>query len=171
MEPERSRRVAQAVHDWLEAIGAGVKGETARTPALVAEAAQELWGGIGLDPAQEIQVLRSEAEGSVAVEDLPFLSFCPHHLLPYHGHASVRYEPLEGRVAGLGDLARSLWVASRRLILQEDLTHLWAQALWRALRPRWVEVELVAEQLCLTARGARAVGSRVHTRLRLPREN
>lgn len=163
--------IAAAVRMFLAAIGEDpTQGEVATAPERVAQAADELFCGVGRDPADALQPLVSRAEAVVEVRDLWFISFCPHHLLPYTGTAAVRYAPANGRVVGLGDIARALLWASRRPILQETLTEQLADALKRALDPLWVEVRLEATQLCLVARGARAVGSSVVTQTRLERD-
>ncbi len=162
-----------AVRAFLAAVGEDTAGgETAHAPRLVAEATDELLNGIGQDPASAIQPLESRAEGGITVEvrDLWFVSFCPHHLLPYTGLATVRYAPREGRVAGLGDFARALELAAHRFVLQETLTESLARAVFERLAPAWVEVRVEATQLCLSARGARAVGSSVVTVSRRERQ-
>jgi len=163
--------IAAAVRMFLAGIGEDpTRGEVATAPDRVAEAVDELFCGVGRDPAEVLRPLVSRAEAVVEVRDLWFISFCPHHLLPYTGIAAVRYAPANGRVVGLGDIAQALLVASRRPILQETLTEHLADALKRALDPLWVEVRLETTQLCLVARGARAVGSTVVTQMRLARD-
>jgi GTP cyclohydrolase I len=160
----RARQARRAVRALLAAIGEDpARPEWLATADLVAEALPELFCGVGRDPAAAVSPLAGGGEGEVAIEGIPFLSWCPHHLLPYHGTADVRYLPAGGRVAGLGDLARAVEIASRRPVLQERLTEDIADALWRTLAPRRLEVRLRATQLCLVARGARAVGAQVES--------
>lgn len=162
-------QVREAVRALLGALGADPEtGETALAPGLVAEAAPELYAGIGQDPATALHPLESRASTTVEIRNMWFMAFCPHHLLPYTGHASVRYAPRDGRVAGLGDFARALELASRRFVLQETLADSLTDAIRRRLDPVWVEVRLETVQLCLVARGARAVGSSVVTVARWP---
>ena len=139
----------------------------ADTPALVAEALPELFAGVGRDPADGLDALAHGAQAEVAIENIAFTSWCEHHLLPFTGTVSVRYMPEGGRVAGLGALARAVDIAARRPTLQERLAHDVADAVARALRPRWVEVRVRAEQLCLTARGPRAQGAQVESVARI----
>jgi GTP cyclohydrolase IA len=163
--PRPSRReVEAAVRTLLRAMGEDpARAGLAETPALVAEAIPELFRGVGRDPAQALEVVAEGADTEVAIEHIAFTSWCEHHLLPFTGQVSVRYMPRKGRVAGLGAVARAVDIAASRPTLQERLAHDVAAALWRALRPEWVEVRVRAVQLCLTARGARAHGAEVET--------
>jgi GTP cyclohydrolase I len=60
-------------------------------------------------------------------------------------------------------LARALDVAARRLQVQERLTGLVADAIFQALNPDGVAVELQAEHMCMSMRGVQKPGSRVVT--------
>ena len=162
------RRVEAAVRTLLRAIGEdpGRPG-LEQTPALVADALPELFSGVGRDPAEALEVVDGGAPTEVTVEGIAFTAWCEHHLLPFTGTAEVSYMPRGGRVAGLGGLARAVELAARRPTLQERLAHDVASAIDRALEPEWVEVRVRAMQLCLTARGARAVGAEVEAVARL----
>ena len=88
----RARQARRAVRALLAAIGEDpARPEWLATADLVAEALPELFCGVGRDPAAAVSPLAGGGEGEVAIEGIPFLSWCPHHLLPYHGTADVRY--------------------------------------------------------------------------------
>lgn len=166
-----ARRTAteRAVRLLIGAMGENPdRADLAATPALVRAALPELFSGVGRDPADALAEPVRGRDVEVAIEDIAFVSFCEHHLLPFHGTVDVRYMPRDCRVAGLGEVARAVEIASRRLQLQERLTDDLADAIWRGLSPAWVEVRVRAVQLCLVARGARAVGARVETVARRP---
>lgn len=166
-----ARRVAaeRAVRLLIGAMGEDpARADLAQTPGLVVAALPELFSGVGRDPADAFAHPVRGRDVEVAIEDIAFVSFCEHHLLPFYGTADVRYMPRGGRVAGLGEVARAVEIASRRLGLQERMTDDLADAAWRGLEPAWVEVRVRAVQLCLVARGARAVGARVETVARRP---
>ncbi|OYT70703.1 MAG: GTP cyclohydrolase I FolE [Chloracidobacterium sp. CP2_5A] len=93
----------------------------------------------------------------VAVGSLPFHSLCAHHLTPFFGAAHVAYVPDKLGI-GIGAPAKLLEYAARRPQLQERLAADVATALEAACRPRGVAVCLVARQMCMEMRGARAEG-------------
>ena len=99
-----------------------------------------------------------EYDELVLARNIPFVSVCEHHLLPFSGVAHVGYVPGE-RILGLSKLARVVDFFARRLQLQERLTKQVAGCLTDHLRPRGVGVVLVGEHACMAHRGARASGS------------
>ena len=151
----------------LEGILEGRAGEVAdelrrETPRRVAAALEdELLCGYAVDPASCVQAVPLPgASGAVTLEEIPFFSFCAHHLLPFRGVVHVGYLPA-GKHAGIGGLARLVDACSRRLTLQEALAAEIADALETALAPRAAVVVVEAEHACLALRGARKEGHRV----------
>lgn len=98
-------------------------------------------------------------EELVLVQGIPFWSLCQHHALPFIGYADVGYLPGE-RIIGLSKLARVVELfAHRSLQVQERLTKQIADWLSKQLVAHGVGVVLRAEHLCMTLRGAQAVGT------------
>ena len=157
-------RVRDAVASLLEAIGEDPGREGLRdTPNRVAEMYVQLFSGVGLDPQEAIDaIFDTDHSDPVVLRDVPFHSFCEHHLLPFFGKAQLGYIP-DGKIAGLSKLARTLDLASRRLQVQERLTGQVADSIFNALSPRGVVVELEAEHLCMSMRGVENPGNRVVT--------
>jgi GTP cyclohydrolase I len=123
----------------------------------------ELFSGIGLDPVEAIDALfEVEHSDPVALHNVPFYSVCEHHLLPFFGHAHLAYIP-NGKIAGLSKLARALEIAACRPQVQERLTSQVADAIFTALNPKGVIVEVEAEHLCMAMRGVKKPGSRMVT--------
>ncbi len=136
-----------------------------RTPERVAEMYAELFAGVGIDPADEIDAIFTEEAtrgDPVIVRNLPFYSMCEHHLLPFFGHASLVYVP-NGRIAGISKIARALDTAARRLQVQERLTAQLADAVMERVRPYGVACRIDAEHLCMSMRGVQKPGHRVVT--------
>ena len=160
----RNSRVRDAVATLLDAIGEDPGREGLRdTPGRVAEMYAHLFSGVGLDPQEAIDAIFDTGHSDpVVLRDVPFHSFCEHHLLPFFGKAQLGYIP-NGKIAGLSKLARTLDLASRRLQVQERLTGQVADAIFNALSPRGVVVELEAEHLCMSMRGVENPGNRVVT--------
>jgi GTP cyclohydrolase I len=90
----------------------------------------------------------SKTRAAVIATGLPFISVCPHHLLPAMGEATVAIAPA-GRVPGFGRIARLIDALAHRLILQEDLTQSIADQLARGLSAKAVVVVLEAQHSCV----------------------
>ena len=124
---------------------------------------QDLFSGVGQDPQTAIDaVFESENHDPVVLGNVPFYSVCEHHLLPFFGQVHLAYIP-NGKIAGLSKLVRALEVASKRPQVQERLTGQVADAIFSALSPHGVAVEVEAEHLCMSMRGVQKPGSRVVT--------
>ncbi len=98
----------------------------------------------------------------VVARDIPFVSLCEHHLLPFLGRAHVAYLPRD-RIVGLSKLARVVETFSRRLQVQERLTRQISTWLEQELRPLGVGVVLEAEHMCMSVRGVRVPGATTTT--------
>lgn len=98
----------------------------------------------------------------VLLRDIPFVSVCEHHLLPFHGVAHVGYAPT-GNIVGLSALAQIVEHFARSLQIQERLTTQIADYLEAHLSVRGAGVTIEAEHSCVTTRGVRAVGARAVT--------
>ena len=98
----------------------------------------------------------------VLVRDIPFVSLCAHHLLPFSGHAHVAYLPGD-RIVGLSKLARAVQHYAKSLQVQERLTKQVADLIQSELEPKGVGVVVEAEHLCMTIRGVQAVGTKTVT--------
>ena len=153
--------VRRAVADLLLALGHDPGSEhLADTPRRVAETYVEL---LSRDAFDLTTFPNDEGyDELVLARDIPFVSLCEHHLLPFSGVAHVGYVPGE-RILGLSKLARVVDLFARRLQLQERLTVQVAGWLQDQLQPRAVGVVVEADHLCMTLRGIRATGSRTLT--------
>lgn len=159
-------RVKAAVRELLAAIGEDPNREgLVGTPDRVARACEELFGGIGQDPAAHLRKQFHEESGGgiVVVRDIPFHSMCEHHLLPFVGVAHVAYLPREGRITGLSKIARCVAGFAARPQVQERLTAQVADAMVAELEPEGVLVVMEAEHTCMTMRGIRAAGAKTTT--------
>lgn len=136
------------------------------TPARVARAYEEWFRGYGQDPILLLQRTFDEVGECgepVALRDIPFHSFCEHHMAAIRGKAHVAYVPVD-RVVGISKLARVVEACARRLQIQERLTEDIAGAIDAALRPRGVAVVVEAEHDCMTSRGVSVHGTRMVTK-------
>ena len=125
-----------------------------KTPSRVAKA----WEFFSLGYNQNIKTLindaifSEDAKDMVIVRDIEFFSLCEHHLLPFFGKAHVGYIP-NGKVIGLSKIPRIIDMFSRRLQVQERLTHQVADAIKSVLDPKGVAVVLEGRHMCMQLRG------------------
>ena len=154
-------KLEQATRLLLEGIGEDPSREGLKeTPRRVARMWQELTAGMDQraeDFAKAIPV--EEYDEMVLLRDIPFVSVCEHHLVPFIGRAHVAYVPVKGKVTGLSKLARMVEIHARRLQVQERMSQAIADDIMRTLEPRGVMVVLEAEHLCMTIRGAEKPGT------------
>src|SRR3954465_13096883 len=135
------------------------------TPKRVAKAYRELFAGYEIDPKDYLARTFEEVGGYdelVILKDIPVVSFCEHHMLPFIGRAHVGYLP-SNRVVGISKLARVVRGFARRLQIQEKLTAEIAGAICDILKPKGVGVVIVSEHSCMTMRGVNTPGSRLTT--------
>jgi GTP cyclohydrolase I len=88
----------------------------------------------------------------VIVRNIEFYSLCEHHMLPFYGQCHIGYIP-SNKILGLSKFPRIVDVFSRRLQVQERLTHQIALALQDNLQPLGVGVIIEAYHLCMMMRG------------------
>lgn len=159
-------RVAAAVRELLIAIGEDpLRHGLLDTPARVARAYAEAFGGLAVEPGDVLSSVFNESHDEmVIVKDIEVYSYCEHHLVPFHGAAHVGYIPNEqGQITGLSKIARLVDLYAKRPQVQERLTAQVADTLQERLRPRGVIVVVEAEHLCMSMRGVRKPGSRTVT--------
>ncbi|MDR3171117.1 MAG: GTP cyclohydrolase I FolE [Treponema sp.] len=158
-------RIEQAVREILGAIGEDPEREGLReTPARVARMYEEIFAGVGRDPAEVIKVFREDSlEEMVVVKDIPFYSICEHHLMPFFGSIHVVYIPQDNRILGLSKVARITDILSKKPQLQERLTREIGDALVKGVAPHGTAVLIEAEHLCMAMRGIRKPGAQTVT--------
>jgi GTP cyclohydrolase I len=88
----------------------------------------------------------------VIVKDIDFYSLCEHHLLPFFGKCHIAYIPRD-KVIGLSKIPRLVDVFSRRLQVQERMTHQIAQVIEEKIAPLGVAVVVEGTHLCMSMRG------------------
>jgi len=155
------KKVAQATRLLLEGIGEDPSRPGLRdTPRRVARMWRELVAGMDLKADQIVTVVPVEDyDEIILLRDIPLVSVCEHHLVPFIGRAHVAYLPQEKRVTGLSKLARIVEMEARKLQVQERLTSAIADDILRTLQPRGVLVVVEAEHLCMTIRGVHKPGT------------
>ncbi len=125
------------------------------TPGRVVRAYDEWFQGYDVDPLEYLKRTFEEVGGydeMVVLRNIPFESYCEHHVAPIIGKAHVGYIPTD-RVVGISKLARVVHGYAKRLQVQEKLTAQIAKAIIEALQPQGVAVVIEASHQCMTTRG------------------
>ena len=131
-----------------------------KTPERIAKAMQYLTQGYHMDANQILNSAKFHEEVSemIIVKDIELYSMCEHHMLPFYGKAHVAYIP-NGYITGLSKIARVVDVYSRRLQVQERLTHQILNSIKETLNPLGVAVVIEASHLCMMMRGVQKQNS------------
>lgn len=135
------------------------------TPKRVAKAYEEFYRGYQENASEALATVFEDVDGYddiVLLRDIPFYSFCEHHMVPFLGSAHVAYYP-EGGVVGLSKIARVVDVFARRMQTQETMTAQITQAISDTLKPRGVAVLIEAEHMCMSMRGVQKIGVKTLT--------
>ena len=157
--------VRRSISDLLYAIGEDpCRDGLLETPKRVAKAYQELVSGYSMHPKDLINsaIFDIDFDDMVLVTDIEFYSLCEHHMLPFVGHAHVAYIP-NGKIVGLSKIPRIVDMFSRRLQVQERLTHQIAEFLDEVLQPRGVAVVMTGQHMCSMIRGVKKHDSNLTT--------
>lgn len=125
-----------------------------KTPERIAKAMQYITQGYNMDAHAILNSAKFHESYSemVIVKDIELYSMCEHHMLPFFGKAHIAYIP-NGWITGLSKIARVVDCYSRRLQVQERMTHQILDAIQETLNPLGVAVVIEAKHLCMMMRG------------------
>jgi GTP cyclohydrolase I len=131
-----------------------------KTPERMAKAMQFLTQGYQMDARAVLNSAKftEDVKDMVIVKDIELYSMCEHHMLPFFGKAHIAYIP-NGYITGLSKIARVVDIYSRRLQVQERLTHEILTCIKEALNPLGVAVVIEASHLCMMMRGVQKQNS------------
>lgn len=141
------------------------------TPLRFAKALNEMLDGYNHDVRSILSVQFEQDEdasvynGIVCLRGVSFVSVCEHHLLPFHGIATVAYKvnPEHPRIVGLSKLARLVEAYSKRLQVQERLCQEIADSLAYYLDSEGSFCLINSEHSCMKYRGVNKNGSSMIT--------
>ena len=157
------QKIRNAVVQLLDGIGHPKDDPNiTETPDRVAKMFIDIMNGYKEDPTKHLKLFPSENRDMVIVRNVPFYSYCAHHLQPFYGKLTIGYIP-DGKVLGLSKLVRVSRVFAKRLQLQEDLTKQIAEFLWKNLNCKGVAVNIKSQHMCMVVRGVRSYGAETVT--------
>ncbi len=131
-----------------------------KTPERAAKALEFFTQGYHLDAEQSLKsaIFKEDYSEMVVVKDIELYSLCEHHLLPFFGQAHIAYIP-KGYIVGLSKIPRVVDIFSRRLQVQERLTHEILNCIQNTLNPLGVAVVIEARHMCMMMRGVQKQNS------------
>ena len=152
-------KIREGVKLILEGVGEDPHREgLIKTPDRVSRMYEEIFQGLREDSSQVLNTVFTENyDEIVLLKDIPFVSVCEHHLMPFTGKAHVAYLP-SGKIVGLSKLARAVDHFAKRPQVQERLTMQIADLISSTLEPKGVTVVLEATHTCMTMRGVKKPG-------------
>lgn len=153
---------------WLSSILpeqdlVGFKNSIKNKPGRITNGYKELLQGYKIKSAQELiavtEILGDESyQGLVSGLEIPFLSFCEHHFLPFFGTVDIVYEP--GKyIIGIGKLSRLVDYRTKRFNIQERIAEQLCSDLMEFGLTKGVFARVKAQHMCLCYRGPKKYSS------------
>lgn len=130
------------------------------TPQRVVKAFGEYFAGCHEDP-KEVLTKGFDSHGydeMVFNCNIPFVSFCAHHLVPFMGRVHFAYIP-DKKLVGLSKIPRLVECFAKRPQLQERLTQEIVDTFQTTIQPHGCGVVVEAVHLCMAIRGVKKEGA------------
>lgn len=153
---EKIEIISEKFKEIMETLGMDLNDDSLQdTPRRVAKMyVNEVFSGLDPHHFPKITVIDNSMkyDQMIVVQKISCLSFCEHHFLPIHGHATIAYIPNQ-KVIGLSKINRIVRFFSRRPQVQERLTKQIADCLQYILGTEHVAVHINAAHYCVMMRG------------------
>ncbi|MGC8734012.1 MAG: GTP cyclohydrolase I FolE [bacterium] len=158
-------KLYEIVKDFIKELGEDIDRDgLKRTPIRVAKAWAYLTKGYfqTLDKVIGKGIFEATNNDMIIVKDIEFYSLCEHHMLPFFGRVHIGYIP-NRKILGISKFGRIVDMYSRRLQIQERLTHQIAEAINNSVNPLGVGVVVDGVHLCMMMRGIEKQNARTIT--------
>ena len=161
MNKEEASIVQESTKNILQVIEGTpiLREELVETPNRVVRAYEELFDGYHIDIPELFRTFEEGDDQLVLSKDIPFISWCEHHVLPFIGTVSVAYLPKKNRVIGASKIPRLVSAYAHRLQIQERLARQIADDMMKYLEPHGVAVIIKAKHSCIAYRGIKSEGT------------
>ena len=156
--------IEEGVRKIIEGIGDDVNRDGLKdTPKRISGMYRKILDGLD-HPEEEVKcnvkLFDEETDGKmVMIKNIPFYSFCEHHIIPFFGKLSIAYIPKDNKILGISKLVRIARVFAKRLQVQERLTKEIVDAISETVPNDGVAVRMEMEHLCMSIRGVRTSGA------------
>jgi GTP cyclohydrolase IA len=132
-------------------------------PGRISKGYKEIFKGYEIDSAKDILSITEELNeekytGLISGLNIPFLSFCEHHFLPFYGTVDIVYEP-QKFILGIGKLSRLVDYRTQRFNIQERIAEELCNDLMTAGAARGAFAKVKARHMCLCYRGPKKFDS------------
>jgi len=159
-----SKKIEEGVKLILEGVGDNPERDGLKeTPNRVARMYRTILDGFD-HPEEEIKssikLFDEETKGNmVMVKNIPFYSFCEHHLVPFFGKISIAYIPKDNKILGISKLVRLARIFAKRPQVQERLTKEIVECIQENVPNDGIAIKMEMEHLCMSIRGVRTPGA------------
>lgn len=153
-ESELCRTLKRALDEL--SYGSIEKAHVDETPARYVQSLKEYFSGCSLNPASILakRFPNKKYDEMVYVNDIRFVSFCAHHLIPFFGKVHFAYVPGK-EIVGLSKIPRMIEMFAKRPQVQEKLTVEIADCFAQTLKPKGCGVVIEAHHMCMMIRGVK----------------
>ncbi len=158
-------KIKEGVRLILEGIGEDTtRAGILRTPQRVADMYEDVFSGLQTNLEDKFNSYPvTKQDDMILMKNIPFYSFCEHHLLPFWGHASIAYIPKNDRIVGFSTLIKVVEHFAKRPQVQEQMTTQICEFLNDKLDPAGLLVVIRATHLCISMQGVKKEDSQAVT--------
>lgn len=149
-----NKLMREGLHKFIDSMELDISGEYREK---ILDNLEKLWSEVLLSGyAQDAWSALSSRQPALSndpvfIRNIPFVSICHDHFLPFSGFVSIGYIP-DKEIVGLSNIGKLVHILSSRLHLQEGLTSEIADVIYKSINPVVVGVYVVAQHYCMKAR-------------------